>query len=304
MAATTTSPDAGNVRLDVCRMCQLVWFDPEEWQRLPLAPEAKHESKPTVTLSREVQRRLAEHSLDRIDRERDSDAWVSDVPEQGWKLWVGMFGIPVENESWGTSRRPWATWLIGLGMILTSLIAFGGGEPIYETLWWVPADTFVRGGLTLLTGFFLHAGWLHLLGNLYFLVAFGDNVEDRLGHGRYLLLLAFADLAGDVAHVALAPDLTIPVVGASGGISGIIACYAVLFPTAKLSLRLVVFWQSMPAYALFAAWILWQVVIALLQGDGLTDVSAAAHLGGALVGVVWGAANRPAQPHSQGRPVE
>jgi len=137
----------------------------------------------------------------------------------------------------------------------------------------------------------LHGGILHLIGNMYFFLVFGDNVEDWLGEKRYLLLILFSLLAGDIFHILGDPSSTIPVIGASGGISGIIAYYALKFPHARLGILFGYYfhydWIKMPAYVMFVIWIVLQMVGVWQQLAGYSNVSSLAHLGGAAVGVIF-----------------
>jgi membrane associated rhomboid family serine protease len=147
-----------------------------------------------------------------------------------------------------------------------------------------------NGGLTLLTSFLLHASVLHIVGNMYFLLIFGDNVEDHLGRGRYIALLLGAHLAGVIAHAFLDFGSMVPLVGASAGISGVIAYYAVTFPRAKLGFAFFIafrfLWLRLPAYAAFVLWIVLQFVGTWEQIEGSSNVSSLAHLGGAALGLV------------------
>src|SRR5207249_4486791 len=115
------------------------------------------------------------------------------------------------------------------------------------------------------TSFFLHGGWVHLLGNLYFLLIFGDNVEDYLGRWRYLLLILLAMIVGDALHVLMDPRSAVPVIGASGGIAGIITFYALKFPRVRLGFLFRFWWFHMPAYFALIMWVLLQFVGAWLQ---------------------------------------
>ncbi|MGV3756672.1 MAG: rhomboid family intramembrane serine protease, partial [Verrucomicrobiota bacterium] len=149
------------------------------------------------------------------------------------------------------------------------------------------------GGLTMVTSFFLHGSWSHLLGNLYFLYVFGDNVENRIGWRRMLILVFVATIAGDLLHAAADSRSSVPCIGASGGISGVLAFYALAFPDKKIS----IFWASrytmprwieMSAWTAFGLWIAMQTLIVMQQLAGLGRVSALAHLGGVMAGaVVW-----------------
>ena len=148
-----------------------------------------------------------------------------------------------------------------------------------------------------MTSFVLHGGIFHLVSNMYFLVVFGDNVEDWLGKGRFILLLVGAALVGDIAHILSDPASSVPCVGASGGISGIVAFYAMKFPHAKLGVALrcyyaVFRWISGPAYVFFIFWLILQTIGTWLQLSGFSNVSSVAHLGGASVGMLFWALSR------------
>jgi membrane associated rhomboid family serine protease len=159
--------------------------------------------------------------------------------------------------------------------------------------------------LTLLTSQFLHAGWLHLGSNLLALFIFGDNVEDRLGHARFLLFYLLCGVGAALAHVWANATSTVPVVGASGAISGVLAAYLVLFPTARVVTLILIFvlpwFVEVPAAAWVGGWLLAQLlngVLSLATGaQTLGGVAWWAHLGGFAVGLVlvW-PLRRPA-PH-------
>lgn len=143
-------------------------------------------------------------------------------------------------------------------------------------------------GLTLVTSFFLHGSLLHLIGNGVFLLMFGDNVEDFLGHARYALLLVGASLAGDLIHIFFEPKGELPCIGASGGISGVIMFYALQFPRARLvqmfRFGLVIRWVRFSAWTAILVWIGLQLFGVWEQISGVSNVSALAHLGGAAFG--------------------
>lgn len=101
------------------------------------------------------------------------------------------------------------------------------------------------------------------VGNLYFLIVFGDNTEDVLGKGRYLLLVAVAALAGDLAHILADPHDAVPCIGVSGGISGILAYYCLRFPKASICVVYWLRWFRLPVGLMFALWVLTQIFDAL-----------------------------------------
>jgi membrane associated rhomboid family serine protease len=152
----------------------------------------------------------------------------------------------------------------------------------------IPNQWARHNGMTLGSSFFLHAGWFHLLSNLYFLVIFGDNVEDHLGKLRFLLLLAGAHLAGSFLHAAFDPRGEVPCVGASAGISGVIAYYALLFPRARIGFFfwLLLRWLRVRAVWAFVAFLAVQLLGTWRQIGGASNVSYLAHLGGLAVGMV------------------
>jgi len=139
------------------------------------------------------------------------------------------------------------------------------------------------------TAFFLHAGILHLVGNIYFLLIFGDDVENFLGPILYLVLIALACFIGDLAQIAGDPHSQIPCIGASAGIAAVITFYALQFPYVSLGFIIGWYhWIRLPAWSVLVLWILFQFIGALGQFAGFSSVSSFAHFGGAATGfVAW-----------------
>jgi membrane associated rhomboid family serine protease len=144
--------------------------------------------------------------------------------------------------------------------------------------------------LTLVTSLFLHGGWVHLLGNMLYLWVFGDNVEDLMGHGGYLLFYLIAGVIATLTHVFLNPTSTLPVVGASGAIAGVLGAYLVLFPRARI-LSLVplgyFLWTArVPALFFLPVWFLMQFLTGLASIHRDVPVAWAAHVGGFIAGLL------------------
>lgn len=145
---------------------------------------------------------------------------------------------------------------------------------------------------TVLTSMFLHGDWFHLIGNLWFLWLFGDNVEDELGHVGFVLFYAFAGIAAAMTQLLVDPASPIPMVGASGAISGVMGAYIVMFPRAPVRvatlLIVIPLILRVPAFFMLGYWFLLQVLGALPQlGGGATaGVAFWAHVGGFAAGVV------------------
>lgn len=143
---------------------------------------------------------------------------------------------------------------------------------------------------TLVTCMFLHGGLMHLVGNMWFLFIFGDNVEDRFGHVRYLLMYLLSGVAAGVLHIVSAPNSAIPTVGASGAIAGVMGGYLLLYPHARVMslVPLGVFTRIVPVPAVFflGFWFLIQIVSGLADNGGAGGgVAWWAHVGGFGMGL-------------------
>ncbi|MCH8924469.1 MAG: rhomboid family intramembrane serine protease [Planctomycetes bacterium] len=141
--------------------------------------------------------------------------------------------------------------------------------------------------LTLLTSMFMHGGWIHLAGNMWFLWLFGNNIEDRLGHVLYLLFYLGGGLLATACHWAYDPGSMIPVVGASGAVSTILGAYAVTYPRATISTLVffgIIMIIEIPALVWLAMWLGGQLLEAFFQRD--SGVAVWAHIGGFAVGAI------------------
>ena len=258
---------------------------------------------PTTAVIREL---IAEYQLKEIS-ERTRKADYGDSPPEWWKCVPGVFGLPVEYANPPLKCLPWVTWTCASLVLMISSAAFEDVHNAAQRFGLIPSEVGRMGGLTLLSSFFLHGGVVHLVGNLYFLLVFGDNVEDFVGRRRFVLLLIAATLGGALLHVLANPASTRPCIGASGGVSGIIAFYAMQFPHAKLGFLFrfswLFRWVSMRAYVALILWVLYQFLIAGLQISGVSRVSAMAHFGGAIVGLLfWQWLKTPAEILTRGKP--
>ncbi len=164
--------------------------------------------------------------------------------------------------------------------------------------------------LPMISSLFLHAGWLHIAGNMLFLLIFGDNVEDRLGHIGFLLFYVMCGVVGVAAQGLAHPNSTVPILGASGAVAGVLAAYLVLFPLARVRTLLLVVLVDIPAWLLIGLWILVQALNGLAVfgvAAGTTGgVAYFAHLGGFAAGLIvallfrWFAPAPPAPPKPKG----
>lgn len=144
--------------------------------------------------------------------------------------------------------------------------------------------------ITLFTSMFMHGGWAHILGNMLYLWIFGDNLEDRMGHGRYLLFYLLVGLLASLAHVftsvLLGDNLQIPSLGASGAIAGVLGGYLLLFPRRRVTVILLRIVTQVRAIFAVGLWFLLQLVGGLgVVAGGSDGVAYAAHIGGFIAGL-------------------
>ncbi len=150
----------------------------------------------------------------------------------------------------------------------------------------------VEGLAPVFTSIFLHGGWLHLIGNMWFLWIFGDNVEDQLGRFPYLLFYVACGMLASVAHVVANPQSTIPAVGASGAIAGVMGAYMVRFPTARIVTLVPIFFFfttiEIPAVVMLVYWFAIQFFSGAVSfgGEASGGVAWWAHVGGFVAGAV------------------
>jgi rhomboid family protein len=146
----------------------------------------------------------------------------------------------------------------------------------------------------ILTAMFMHGGWMHLIGNMWFLWIYGDNVEDVLGHGKYLLFYLLCGVAAGLSHVMLAPYSRVPTLGASGAIAGVMGAYLIKFPHSRIITLVPIFifltTMEIPAVFMLAYWFIIQIFSGV-GSIGYSNISKGgvawfAHVGGFVAGMV------------------
>jgi membrane associated rhomboid family serine protease len=164
----------------------------------------------------------------------------------------------------------------------------------------MPADL-VPWFLTPITAMFVHGGWLHIIFNMLFLWIFGNNVEDTMGRFRFIIFYLVCGLIATATQVAIDVSSTVPTIGASGAIAGVLGAYIVLFPRARVlsAIPIFIFIQLIyvPAWVLLGVWFALQAVQGLLSMGGQSEVAFFAHIGGFVAGLVlvWVFAGRRAR---------
>ncbi|MGI6453638.1 MAG: rhomboid family intramembrane serine protease [Syntrophomonadaceae bacterium] len=168
---------------------------------------------------------------------------------------------------------------------MQELAYYFGMVPAYQS---VPGHT--AGHITFITSTFLHGSWMHLIGNMWVLWLFGDNVEDRMGKLRFLAFYLIGGVAAGLTHYYINPDSTTPVVGASGAVAGVMGAYFLMFRHAKVLTFVPPFFiLNFPAWIYLGLWALsqfWCGTIGLIESNACGPIAFWAHIGGFLTGMV------------------
>ena len=202
--------------------------------------------------------------------------------------------MPLGDDNSMRRITPVVTYVLIALNVLVFFMELNSGEAFIQQWAFVPSRFLADPAgdfLTLFTSMFMHAGWLHLLGNMLYLWIFGDNVEDRLGHGMFLVFYILCGLGATFAQMAVNPDSSIPNLGASGAIAGALGAYLVMFPRGRVNVLVGRAIVAMPALIVIGFWILVQILSGIdtfttstqTEGGGVAYL---AHIGGFVAGVV------------------
>lgn len=290
VAVPSVQGGGGPLRIDVCTGCHVVWFDVHEMDCA--RTEAPLPSIPEPDLPPRAQEILAMARIEDRRREYESaDLVLGGPPMDFWSAVVTLFGLPVEADRSPFRDVPFVTLSVAAALFGGTLLAWYVDPGSLDVFGFLPSDPWRHHGLTWLTSFFLHDSLLHLFGNVVFLVVFGPKLEERLGRANFVWLLALSALVGNVCHWLWDPNSTVALVGASGGVAGVMTLYALLFPRTILvtSLRVVVFfyWFRFRAIWGYALWVGLQLLLIWRQLHGDGHVSGLSHAGGIAVGAAW-----------------
>jgi membrane associated rhomboid family serine protease len=179
--------------------------------------------------------------------------------------------------------RSYELLALEFGVVPSHLTAFLAGSPKYPLLAIV---------IPFLTSMFVHAGWVHVLGNMWFLYIFGDNIEDYLGHFLYLVFYLLCGLFAVATQIVIYPHSNLPMVGASGAIAGVLGAYFILYPRARVLTWFFVFVFYIPAWITLGYWFVLQFLsgaatLSVAQrGKDVGGVAVWAHVGGFVAGLV------------------
>lgn len=278
------------IEVDVCRTCHIIWLDQGEIVDFKKIKESRKKVEKTPEQMREYASSLAALAKQSTSRETETD-FISNVgPEESWKWMPAIAGLPVEMDRPALRQLPLMTWLVAL-MCIAIFNFTQHSATAFENFGFVPGDPWRLSSLTWFTSFFMHAGIFHLIGNLYFLTVFGDDVEDDIGALGFISLLFVSHFSGLALQWLFLGPSSVPLVGASAGVFGILAYYMVRFPNTKVGALYLLFfrpyWFRFSARTLFAFKILWELVMIWLfqKNNGGTNIAHVAHIGGAFAGI-------------------
>ncbi|HSS19911.1 MAG TPA: rhomboid family intramembrane serine protease [Pyrinomonadaceae bacterium] len=200
--------------------------------------------------------------------------------------------FPIGDDDSARRTVPVVTYVLIAINVLFFLVELNGGDPFIERWSVVPRRLLANPGadfLTIFTSMFMHAGWVHLGGNMLYLWIFGDNVEDSFGHLKFLIFYLLCGLAATLAQLMFSTGSNVPNLGASGAIAGVLGAYILLFPRGQVKVLMGRSVIPMPALVVIGLWI----VLQLVSGVGSITSSASsggvaymAHIGGFLAGFV------------------
>lgn len=199
--------------------------------------------------------------------------------------------IPLGDDNTTRRSTPIVTYLLIAVNIFVFLMELMLGDSFITELSVVPARYFANPAgqcMTIFSAMFMHGGWLHLLGNMLYLWIFGDNVEDRFGHLKFLIFYLLTGVAATFAQMLADPTSTVPNLGASGAIAGVLGAYLLLFPRQRVRVLFFRFIIPMPAIVVIGFWILLQVInqASSVYAASSGGVAYMAHIGGFIAGFV------------------
>ena len=203
--------------------------------------------------------------------------------------------FPISDDDSQRRTLPVVTYILIIINVGFFLVELSAGDQVIQKWAFIPARFSadpVGNAATILTAMFMHGGWLHLFSNMLFLWIFGDNVEDRFGHVQFLIFYLLVGLAATFAQFALSPESTVPNVGASGAIAGVLGSYILLFPQTRVNVLLGRQIVAMPALVVLGLWIVLQLfsgVGSIAHTDETANVGGVAymaHIGGFFAGLI------------------
>jgi len=196
--------------------------------------------------------------------------------------------LPIGDDNSARRTVPVVTYALIAINVLFFLVELNAGDAFVEHWSVVPRELLAHPAtefITIFTAMFMHAGWLHLGGNMLYLWIFGDNVEDRLGHFKYLIFDLLCGIVATYAQVLVGPNSNVPNLGASGAIAGVLGAYLIMFPGERVNVMMGRGIIPMPAIVVIGFWIVLQLFSSFGAVENTSGVAYMAHVGGFVAGI-------------------
>lgn len=199
--------------------------------------------------------------------------------------------FPIGDDDSAERTVPVVTYALIAINVLFFFVELNAGDPFIQRWSVVPRRLMENPGgdfITVFTSMFMHGGWLHLAGNMLYLWIFGDNVEDRLGHAKFVVFYLLCGIAATIAQVAVSAGSNVPNLGASGAIAGVLGAYLILFPRGQVRVLMGRGVVPMPALVVIGMWIVLQFINgigSITQSAETGGVAYMAHIGGFVAGL-------------------
>jgi membrane associated rhomboid family serine protease len=275
-----------NIILDKCEKCNGIWTDHDEIMRLAIF------RKGNPVLDR-MGSAIA-HDRGEMLKERYSDS--NSYNSSRWHTNIGFRIILPLSDDQERSTFPFlVVTIIAVNIIIFALQSFfipsDSIQKFYCQFGFVSSSAFtsIHGGYSIFTSMFIHGSLIHLIGNMLFLWIFADNIEDKFGHIKFVFIYLACGLAATFLYYAIHPHSTIPRIGASGAIAGMMGAYIVLYPAAKIKTMVYGYIVDIPAYAYLGGWFVLQLVSAYIERNRIGGgVGWFAHIGGFIAGLLFG----------------
>lgn len=273
-----------NIFLDKCKSCQGMWADGDEIMKLAVF------RKGNPVLDR-MGKAIAQDRGKTLNERYSGSSSMSPYGRFAGSHFGFRIILPLTDDQ-ERHRFPFVVLSIlvmNIAIFLFQIIFFNGSgiRGFYNQFGLIPdyAFTSINGGYSFITSMFIHGGIWHLVGNMLFLWIFADNIEDRFGHLKFLILYLFFGFTASLVHIAFDSNSTIPCIGASGAISGTMGAYFVLYPSAKIKTYVYGGIYDIPALFYLGGWFALQITFAWLESNRIGGgVAWFAHIGGFAAG--------------------
>jgi len=277
-----------NIIVDKCETCNGIWTDNDEMMRLAVF----RKGNPALDRMGEAIAKNRGEVLNKRYNDESSSNYHNSTG--AWFRGTGLRIILPLSDNQERSTFPFivvAIIAINIIVFILQLIFFKNDALLqfYNQFGLIPSSAFtsIQGGYSFITSMFLHGSMIHLFGNMLFLWIFGDNIEDRFGHVKFIIIYLFCGIFADIIYVAFNGGSTIPCIGASGAISGIMGAYFLLYPLAKIKTLIYGAIVDIPAWTYIGVWLGFQITFAYVERNRIGGgIGWMAHIGGFAAGII------------------